>query len=71
LKLLEPDDWRKRKSLKILEQVADDIYKRYQAFQNAGADPCGPCVGFQFPSEDAIRPWLTGVTGPARKLPNR
>jgi hypothetical protein len=71
LNLLEPDDWQKKKSLKILKQVAGDIHKRYQAFQKAAADPCGPCVGFQFPSDDAIRGWLTGVTAPPQKLPNR
>jgi hypothetical protein len=71
LNLLEPDDWLKRKSLRTLKQVAEDIYKRYNAFQHAAADPCGPCVGFQLPSEDAIRDWLTGVTAPPRKLPNR
>jgi len=70
-KTLQPNDWRKQESLKILEQVAGDIYRRFQAFQSAGADPCSQCVGFEFPSEDSIRPWLTGITAPAQKLPNR
>ncbi len=71
LDLLAPDDWKKRKFLKELRKIAKDIYVRHEAFRIAGVDPCRPCDGFEFPSEADILEWLTGITAPPLRMPNR
>ena len=64
-------DFRKQRARQMLRQVADDIYRRHEAFRAAGLDPGGLCDGFDFPSEADVRPWLDAVTAPPAGMPFR
>lgn len=71
LDLLMPGDLKKPKSQAALRRVAEDIYHRHEEFRISGADPCGPCATFEFPSENEIMDWLTGITAPPQGMPFR
>jgi hypothetical protein len=71
LDLLTPNDLKKAKSLAALKEVAEEIYYRHEVFRIAAQDPCSLCEDFEFPRENDIMDWLTGITAPPQKMPWR
>ena len=68
---VDAKDLRTRRARMALQQVAEDIFNRHEAFRSAAGDPCAMCDDFEFPSEDDISDWLAGVTAPAPRMPWR
>jgi len=71
LDLMAPGDLRKPDSVKALNQIAEDIYYRHEAFRMAGIDPCSHCEDFEFPTDNDVIDWLTDITAPPQRLPWR
>lgn len=55
----------------IVRDIAQYIHQRYQALTALPNDPCAGCETFALPTDDEIRPWLTGMLAAPAPFPGR
>jgi hypothetical protein len=72
-KLLAADDLKLTSFRRVLAGIAEAIFIRYRAFDQAGVDPCVPCAGFRIPAEADVADWVKSIIGgsPAFPRPGR
>ena len=51
--------------------IAEYINDRYRALSVLSNDPCEGCETFALPTDDEIRPWLTGMLAAPAPFPGR
>ena len=56
--LLQPADFKKRPLMEKVYKIARAVYQRYCVCRHLGSALTKDCDGFQFPTENEIRPWL-------------